>query len=343
MLTSHSRFQARLFGAFIMILTLASSQVCFAQATSVTIARVSGSVKVLTSGQVVTPQVGAQLSTPLKVETGADGSLRIEQASSTVDIGPNSVILLPGPSGTTEKIIQNLGRALYSVKPRKARTFSVETPYLVSVVKGTLFSVTIEDQATSVALLEGSVELVADDIAPVLLHPNETARRNARDRNIDVTRIDTKAPIAPPPQSQSVSPSSSISNSSAEPAPVTTDVATLSDLNEITAAQRQARNETPAPTPPITPNDDPTPSDPDDSPTTPGENPTPDPVPNAPTPDTPAPTPEPPPPSVDPTPTPPNVDPTPVPPTVPDRDDDDCGKKHCDSDDDHDHGGGNNK
>lgn len=327
--------------AFALSLLTYPCNVAWGDSNSAQIARVQGTVKILVAGKQVAATLGTSFDLPARVETGSDGSLRIQQPSSTLDIGPDSVVLLPGASGDEEKIIQNLGRVLYSIKPRKARTFSVQTPYLVSVVKGTVFSVAIEDNATEVALLEGSVELVAEDIESVLLQPNDTARRGATDRAINVTKVDTNLPASAPkadaspaaPAQSSASPADSLVSLSAE---------TLSDLNEIASVTRESRAPAQAPPPsgaapttpepPTNPNSPPSP----DAPTTPEP---PEPAPNEPS------TPAPGTPDVDPVPnpTPPDVDPPPTP--IPDDDDDDdnCGRRKCDSDDDHDHGGGNDR
>ena len=303
------------------IMLLAAAVSTASAAESLTITRVSGSVKVAVDGREVAVRAGSTVNVPARIETGADGSLQAEQASSTLDVGPNSVVLLPGVAGrTVEKIIQNRGRVLYSVKPRKARTFSVETPYLVSVVKGTMFTVAIDGHSTAVSLLEGSVELVADGIEPILLQPNETASRSEGARAITVTKIDMTPPAALP-QAQLNSPANGAASSSlAADASIT--ASTLTDLNEITAAQRVDRPTTPTGNLPSTPTSPVDPSVPGTTPEVPSANPSPT------------------------TPT-PGADPTPVPVPVPvpvptDDDDDDCGKKHCDGDDDN-HGGGNDK
>jgi hypothetical protein len=308
--------------AYVMLLTLASARIAVASSDAVTITRVSGTVQIAVAGRTVAAQSGGRIGLPAKIQTGADGSLRVEQPSSTLDIGPNSTVLLPAPGGTSEKIIQNLGRVLYSVKPRKARTFAVETPYLVSVVKGTVFSVSIDEGATSVSLLEGSVELVADGIETVLLQPNETARHGANDHAINVTKIDMTPPQA------GATPFDRAPTATSRPEFTRAADATLADLNEIASVRRDV-GAVPAIQPPPAPNT-PTPEGPT-TPSGPGSAPVPStpstPAPEAPTPGVP---------NVPPAPT-PGVDPAPVP-----SDDDDCGKKHCDSDDD-DHGGGNDK
>lgn len=307
----------------------------FAASSAITVTRVSGSVKVLVRETPIAIAAGSRLTPPVKIETGADGFLRIEQASSNLDIGPNSVLLIPIANAESESIIQNLGRVLYSVKPRKSRSFSVQTPYLVSVVKGTVFSVAIENDATSVSLLEGSVELVADGVAPVLLQPNDTARRGMNDRSINVTKLDVAPPAALPQAAVVGSSSSATASMSASEPVVASDAALAADLSEITAAHRDQHSSagTPdhtAPAPPEAPQPGAPPVTPAPEVPAPGL-PAPE-VPTTPAPEVPDTQPEEPAPSDD------DHD--------HDHDDDDadtCRRRDCDSPDDHDRGGGNDR
>ena len=301
--------------AYVTLLTLATGSIAVAGSDPVTITRVSGAVKISVAGRDVAAHNGAKLGLPAKIETGANGSLRVEQPSSTLDIGPNSTVLLPATDGKNEKVIQNLGRVLYSVKPRKARSFAVETPYLVSVVKGTMFSVAIEDGATSVSLLEGSVELVADGVDSVLLQPNESARHGANDRAINVTKIDTTPPV--PPQASAAPSSQTLTGSTSDASVAPVSEATFADLNEIASVRRDvgAGPSVGAPPSPNAPDAAPTPS-----------TPTPAPTPEVPAPPPPSPT--------VPVPT-PDLEPQPIP------GDDDCGRGQCDNEDDDDRGPGN--
>jgi hypothetical protein len=306
--------------ALVILLTLASSGMALAGSDLTTITRVFGAVKISVAGRDVAVHDGAKLGLPAQIETGANGSLRVEQPSSTLDIGPNSTVLLPATNGKNEKVIQNLGRVLYLVKPRKARSFAVETPYLVSVVKGTMFSVAIEDGATSVSLLEGSVELVADGVDSVLLKPNESARHGANDRAIHITKIDTTPPV--PPQASTAPATQALAGSTNDASFAPASEATFADLNEIASVRRDAGA---GPSIGAPPTEAPGPGAPP-SPSTPAPTPTPTPTP---TPEVPAPTP----------PTVPMPTPDLEPDTIPM--DDDCRRKKCDSDDDHDNGRGN--
>ena len=239
----------------LVAVVLSSGAVSAARAEHITITRMSGSVTVLADGSKVDARVGASLATPLRIETASDGSLHIEQESSALDIGPNSVVVLPqtAPTSKWERIRQEVGRVLYSVKPRKTRSFEVETPYLVSVVKGTTFSVAIDERSATVALLEGSVELSSPEIdQPLLLKPNQSARRAAGERSIAVTTLDTSTR----PQARAGSVRSPLAPASAEVDPRRS---IQSDLREITAAYSDRRANTragstpqpvPSPTPP---------------------------------------------------------------------------------------------
>jgi hypothetical protein len=76
------------------------------------------------------------------------------------------------------RVFQSLGTLLYKIKERAAdmAAFEVETPYLVAVVKGTVFTVNASKNGTAVHLTEGVV-----DVQPTLggtgvtLTPGRTA------------------------------------------------------------------------------------------------------------------------------------------------------------------------
>jgi len=325
-----------------VLVTLVSSLATAAIVTAdeVTITRLTGSVEVLVNGSRVSARAGAVISTPLRIKTGSDGSLHIEQASSDLDIGPDTVVVLPGAS-TTERIIQEIGRVLYSVKPRKVRSFAVETPYLVSVVKGTTFSVAIENAATTVALLEGSIEVSGPGTNErVLLMPNQSAHRAAGERTIAVTKIDSAAPAVRPRAHTdgASSPLAGSSNDARQPQPLSV----ASDLSEITAAYADRRVHAIGNTPPpvATPQPGPTPV-PTPDPTAPSGPPPAAPPGPAPQPDpTPSPTPDPTS-SVPLPPTPPVPDPPPPilsDPTTPPGPSDDNDGQH-----DHNNGHGNDE
>jgi hypothetical protein len=292
----------------LLALLLSIAGLPLAAADELTISRLSGSVEITAKGKVTAAQMGAKVASPLKVVTGADGSVRLEHDSAALDIGPNSVVILPKSSSSTlDKIEQRIGRVLYSVKPRKTRPLVVETPYLVSVVKGTTFSIAVENEAATIALLEGSLLISGNGVdEEVLLAPNQKATRAQGERVISVTSIQTTPPASPPQANTAVP------VRAAEPLEAVifaSDTSIASDLADITAAY--AARATPVPQPPPTIPPPPAP-----------EQPTPLPEPE-PTPEVPAPDPE------------PMPEPEPGPGEDDDRDDDDnSGPGNSDDDDD---------
>jgi hypothetical protein len=65
-------------------------------------------------------------------------------------------------------MIQHRGQAFYDVEPRPIEKLRVETPFMVAVVKGTQFSVAIDDGQTTISLFEGLLELRSIDEQQIL-------------------------------------------------------------------------------------------------------------------------------------------------------------------------------
>jgi hypothetical protein len=151
-----------------------------ALASDLTVTATAGQVTLIAHGRSVPPSVGAKLSLPVEIHTGTDGTVDIQQPGSSLHVGPNSTIALPesaSPRDAVDKIKQSAGYVLYNIKSRKDHPLSVETPYLVSVVKGTVFTIAVEEHAATVALMEGSLDISAPGVAEhVLLQPNQSIR-----------------------------------------------------------------------------------------------------------------------------------------------------------------------
>lgn len=236
----------------LLVLLLNIAVLPLAAADELTIVRLSGAVEITAKGKVIASHIGAKVPSPLKVVTGADGSLRLEHESAALDIGPNSVVILPKSSKSAlEKIEQQIGRVLYSVKPRKARPLVVETPYLVSVVKGTTFSIAVENETATIALLEGSLLISGNGVdEEVLLEPNQKATRTRGERVISVTSVDTSAPSSLPQANTSAPIQAS---QPLDTVILASDTSIASDLADITAAYTARATPTPQPPPTIPP------------------------------------------------------------------------------------------
>ena len=191
------KFQHRLRYVTAIIAALLSATVL---ASEVHVVRMTGEVSLRSRGALQPARLETTLTAPVEVRTGADGRVTLRQLGSELNVGPNSVVILPdvpAQRGAPQKIEQRDGRVLYSVD-RKDREFIVETRHLVSVVKGTVFSIASDADGTQVSLLEGSLEVSAPGIEEsILLRPNESATRNAGGAGIQVEAASIFAPATP--------------------------------------------------------------------------------------------------------------------------------------------------
>ncbi len=148
------------------------------------VTQASGNVQYRIGGKAPTGwralQVGAVLGAAAEVRTGSDSRAMLTHQGTTLTVSPDSGLKLPGadrPNGVY-RVFQSLGTLLYRIKERAAgmAAFEVETPYLVAVVKGTVFTVNASNAGAAVHLTEGVV-----DVQPTLggtgvtLTPGRTA------------------------------------------------------------------------------------------------------------------------------------------------------------------------
>ena len=76
---------------------------------------------------------------------GARGQATLTHGDDVIHIAPNSRMELRPPTGNSvvTQVVQTLGTLFFGVETRPDRRFRVETPYLVTLVKGTTFSITV--------------------------------------------------------------------------------------------------------------------------------------------------------------------------------------------------------
>jgi hypothetical protein len=123
-----------------------------------TVARLTGAATFSPgSGSPTRLSRGAVVPDNVTIETGRNGRVVLSRASSTIVVGPlSSLSLSSGLFGTTTAL-QRTGRIDYAVERRNERHFSVETPFLGAVVKGTRFSVRVGSRDADVAVTRGLV------------------------------------------------------------------------------------------------------------------------------------------------------------------------------------------
>jgi hypothetical protein len=161
---------------------------------------VSGAVKVKLDDRWASPQVGMIVSLPATVSTGADGFIRISQGTTSISVAANTAIeLFEGaePGLPLQRVVQNRGSAFYDIAPQGSNRLRVETPYLVAVIKGTEFNVTVAAETSTVTLFEGRLQIEAPDVGDVVdLHEGQIARRHRDDPAITVLGMETSEPVS---------------------------------------------------------------------------------------------------------------------------------------------------
>jgi hypothetical protein len=130
-----------------------------------TVTQTSGDVRVVRNGlQPASLQVRASLAPGDVVATGATGRVVLVRGGDYVVVAPGSRLLLPKQetSGFT-RLLQQVGTMLYKVQHTGVPHFEVKTPLLAAVVKGTSFTVVVDDKRAAVQVTDGLVEVSSAD------------------------------------------------------------------------------------------------------------------------------------------------------------------------------------
>lgn len=94
------------------------------------------------------------------VMTGDGARALLVRGTQTMLVGPNAVVTVPDDdNGSITTILQRAGEVTFDVDRQKVKHFAVETPYLAAVVKGTNFTVRIDDQGATTSVARGLVEV----------------------------------------------------------------------------------------------------------------------------------------------------------------------------------------
>lgn len=127
-----------------------------------TVSRSSGEVWIASKG-VARVSLGreADLAGGGVITTGKSGRVLLVRGEQSINIGPNSEIGIPDDNETSAftTILQRSGIVEFEVDKRQVKHFSVETPYLAAVVKGTHFVVTANGTSGAVKVSRGRVEV----------------------------------------------------------------------------------------------------------------------------------------------------------------------------------------
>lgn len=150
-----------------------------------TVTGVSGKARVLTGGTAWTALgKGMVLQPGNRVETGRDGRISLTRPGDSLAVSPNSRFEIPaaGKTGTVAHLKQALGTLLFKITTRPENPFNVQTPYLTAVIKGTTFTVSVDQASAALHVAEGAVEVTSSlSGQTVMVNPGQTAisRRGA--------------------------------------------------------------------------------------------------------------------------------------------------------------------
>jgi FecR protein len=116
------------------------------------------------------------------IETGEDGRVVLIRGDESIIVSPRTSLALPehNDTGMATTILQSFGTILLQVEKRAKQHFEVETPFLAAVVKGTKFTVTVDQSGAAVHVVEGAVEVIDLDTGDIgMVRPGQTAHTPA--------------------------------------------------------------------------------------------------------------------------------------------------------------------
>lgn len=155
---------ARIARFAIAVATFLSASASVAAAAEWRITRISGDVRVHGVDQVWVKARPMQVLKPGEsVWTGRRSRAQIETEDGSVILRSGSLVKVPAqklPDGATV-LLQGQGNVKARVEKRDKRHFSIQTPYLAAVVKGTEFTIDMGSQTTSLSVNRGSVGAVS--------------------------------------------------------------------------------------------------------------------------------------------------------------------------------------
>lgn len=157
-----------------------------------TLVKASGEIHITgIRGNRLQTRVGTHLQPPFRVTTGNDGHVVVSRGIDKLSIGPNTRSTVARPtrtaSGLITRIKQTLGSVLYHDQHRVKDSFEVDTPYLVSVVKGTTFNIHVTPDASTVVLVEGHLLVSTPDRKyKLMLKPGQAAIKSKLGQGIIV-------------------------------------------------------------------------------------------------------------------------------------------------------------
>ena len=133
-----------------------------AQTADWRIERMSGNVQIHDGESWVRLDQIRELYAGDSIWTGRNGRILLKNHQGSVLLAPKSLVKIPAQAlpSSFSVLFQTHGTVSVDVTKRRKQHFSIQTPYLAAVVKGTEFDVEIEKKQTRVTVSEGMVGVI---------------------------------------------------------------------------------------------------------------------------------------------------------------------------------------
>lgn len=145
-----------------VVVAAVSLPATLASAQEWVVARVSGSGWIVSEQTpAVTMNTGMTVPRGATVATGPGSRAMLVHGQDTMMLGPETKVAIPykPDPGLSTTVYQQIGSVGLSVGKRGKPHFSIQTPYLAAVVKGTEFTVSVSKLAADVAVTRGLVNV----------------------------------------------------------------------------------------------------------------------------------------------------------------------------------------
>src|SRR5579884_3526809 len=178
------------------------------------VTQLSGDARVVHPGfHAASLKVNEEIAPGDTLLTGPTGRATLIHGGDYILVAPHSEMRIPSsvqPNGFT-RVIENLGTMLFKVQHTGIPHFVVDTPMLAAVVKGTTFTVVVDQHRSAVQVIQGVVQVNA--VAGGMSQLVAGGRTVFVDHDTPRILRDADRPTAAPPSSTSVQVGTASTNS----------------------------------------------------------------------------------------------------------------------------------
>ena len=122
-------------------------------------------------------KAGGQIVPGSEIKTDNAARAVLSRNGDVVEAAPDSGAKFPSRTNKMmPSVVQQKGTLIYKIVTRPSNRFNVRTPYLTAVIKGTVFSVTVNPQGGALHVTQGAVEVTSrlgGEVA--MVRPGQTA------------------------------------------------------------------------------------------------------------------------------------------------------------------------